>query len=377
LGRCRAAPIASHGGSSDKHGVEMRAARHRAFAPLLLALAAVLVAAPSAGARRDASRIPALALSWQAPTPADGKTYTTPAGSKLSVGFAVGTEGGAARIWASGLPAQAVLSAKPGMPATAQLNWTPNRAQIGTHAFVFAAGSERGTIATQPRTIFVQVVPASPPGIADVTPIGTDGVYRWAYIYRPTAARVRPTTSARVITRLKLFTLDSTVNLVLLVGRKLDGRGRLWYRVRLPILPNNSTGWVRADDLTTVRSVSTYLVIYRKLFTATLYRNGRPIFRTRVGVGKPYWPTPTGDFYIREILTGYGNPFYGPVSFGTSAHSSVLTDWEGGGGVVGIHGTNTPQILPGRVSHGCVRMKNGPVLRLYRLMQLGTPVAIR
>ena len=183
--------------------------------------------------------------------------------------------------------------------------------------------------------------------------------------------------SARVITRLKLYTLDSTVNLVLLVGRKLDARARLWYRVRLPILPNNSTGWVPAGDLTTVRSVSTYLVIYRKLFTATLYRNGRPIFRTRVGVGKPYWPTPTGDFYVREILTGYNDPFYGPVSFGTSGRSSVLTDWEGGGGVVGIHETNTPGILPGRVSHGCVRMKNSAVLRLHRLLPLGTPVAIR
>ena len=355
----------------------MRVGRHRVLGPVVGALVAVLAIAPSAGARHESARIPALALSWRAPTPADGSTYTVAAGSRLSVALAVGSEGGAARIWASGLPAQAVLSATTRSPASARLNWTPSKAQIGTHAFVFAAASERGSIATQPRTVFVQVVPATPPGIADEIPIGTDGIYRWAYVYRPAVARATPAMSARVITRLKVYTLDATVNLVLLVGHKLDGHGRLWYRVRLPILPNNSTGWVRADDLTTTRSVSTYLVIYRRLFTATLYRNGHPIFRTRVGVGKPYWPTPTGDFYIREILTGYGNPFYGPVSFGTSARSSVLTDWEGGGGVVGVHGTNAPQILPGRVSHGCVRMKNGPVVRLLHLMPLGTPVAIR
>jgi hypothetical protein len=355
----------------------MRAIRCRAFASLTAALATVFVIAPSAGARHEAPRIPALALAWQAPTPRDGQTYKVALGSTLSVGFAVGSEAGAARIWASGLPARAVLSAGQRKPATAQLNWTPRKAQIGTHAIVFAASSENGAIATRPRTIFVQVVPATPPGIADERPIGTDGVYRWAYIYSPTAARAKPSMSARVITRLKVYTLDSTVNLVLLVGQKRDARGRLWYRVRLPILPNNSTGWVLSDDLTTVRSVTTYLVIYRKLFMATLYRSGRPIFRTRVGVGKPYWPTPTGDFYVREILTGYGDPFYGPVSFGTSGRSSILTDWEGGGGVIGIHGTNAPQILPGRVSHGCVRMKNGPVLRLFHLMPLGTPVAIR
>jgi lipoprotein-anchoring transpeptidase ErfK/SrfK len=53
----------------------------------------------------------------------------------------------------------------------------------------------------------------------------------------------------------------------------------------------------------------------------------------------------------------------------------VLTDWPGGG-FIGIHGTNQPEILPGRVSHGCVRMPNPAVLRLARLMPLGTPVTI-
>jgi lipoprotein-anchoring transpeptidase ErfK/SrfK len=93
-------------------------------------------------------------------------------------------------------------------------------------------------------------------------------------------------------------------------------------------------------------------------------------------VGKPYWPTPAGDFYIREVMTGFDDPFYGPVAFGTSARSAVLTDWPGGG-VIGIHGTSIPQILPGRVSHGCVRMKNGPIRQLLRLMPIGTPLAIR
>jgi lipoprotein-anchoring transpeptidase ErfK/SrfK len=45
--------------------------------------------------------------------------------------------------------------------------------------------------------------------------------------------------------------------------------------------------------------------------------------------------------------------------------------------VIGIHGTDQPQILPGYVSHGCVRMRNSSVLRLRRLMPIGTPVAIR
>ena len=58
---------------------------------------------------------------------------------------------------------------------------------------------------------------------------------------------------------------------------------------------------------------------------------------------------------------------YGPVAFGTSARSPTLTDWPAGG-FVGIHGTDQPALLPGRVSHGCVRLRNPDILRLARLM---------
>ena len=66
---------------------------------------------------------------------------------------------------------------------------------------------------------------------------------------------------------------------------------------------------------------------------------------------------------------------YGPWAFGTSAYSS-LSDWPGGG-VVGVHGTNQPGLLPGRPSHGCIRVRNGDITRLVKLMRIGTPVLIR
>jgi lipoprotein-anchoring transpeptidase ErfK/SrfK len=100
------------------------------------------------------------------------------------------------------------------------------------------------------------------------------------------------------------------------------------------------------------------------------------VFHARVGVGKPSSPTPRGEFYVREVIRGFGDPFFGPVAFGISGRSAVLTDWPGGG-VVGIHGTSLPQLLPGRVSHGCIRLRNPDILRLARLMPLGTPVTIR
>ena len=99
------------------------------------------------------------------------------------------------------------------------------------------------------------------------------------------------------------------------------------------------------------------------------------VFSAPVGVGKPESPTPGGEFYVRNRLSGFGDPFYGPVAFGTSARSAVLTDWPAGG-FVGIHGTDRPDLLPGRVSHGCIRLRNADVLALGRLMPVGTPVRV-
>jgi lipoprotein-anchoring transpeptidase ErfK/SrfK len=63
------------------------------------------------------------------------------------------------------------------------------------------------------------------------------------------------------------------------------------------------------------------------------------------------------------------------VAFGTSARSAVLTDWPSGG-FIGIHGTDYPELIPGRISHGCIRMRNSDILRLGRLMPVGTPLTV-
>ncbi len=105
-----------------------------------------------------------------------------------------------------------------------------------------------------------------------------------------------------------------------------------------------------------------------------LERRGRTVLRARI-VGQGRWPTARGRFYVRNELRGFDSPVYGPVAFGTSARSAVLTDWPGGG-FIGIHGTNRPALLPGRVSHGCVRMRNRDIRRLARLMPVGTPLTV-
>jgi L,D-transpeptidase-like protein len=197
---------------------------------------------------------------------------------------------------------------------------------------------------------------------------------RWAPVLRPVQARSAPRMDAAPVGQLETLTPEGTANIVLAVGRR-NADGRLWVRVRLPVLPNNTTGWVPRDALGGYVEVRTHLVVDLGRLTATLLEHGRPIFRARIGIGQPRWPTPRGNFYIRNKLSGFDNAFYGPIAFGTSARSAVLTDWPAGG-FVGIHGTNRPEILPGRVSHGCIRLRNADILALARLMPVGTPVTI-
>jgi len=195
-------------------------------------------------------------------------------------------------------------------------------------------------------------------------------------VLRKAIVRVEPRETGRRIAVLETWTTDDTQNIVVVLTRREMSPGQTWYRVRLPILPNNSVGWVQARALGDLYTVHTHLYVDRGRFRATLKRDGVTVFRTIVGVGKSYWPTPRGEFYVRDKLTSFGSPVYGPVAFGTSARSAVLTDWPGGG-YVGVHGTDEPQILPGRVSHGCIRMPNASILRLARLMPVGTPLTIR
>jgi lipoprotein-anchoring transpeptidase ErfK/SrfK len=201
-------------------------------------------------------------------------------------------------------------------------------------------------------------------------------VAHWAGVMRRAVVRAKPGLASRVITTLPTGTPDHTQNIVLVLSRVDISPRQSWYRVRLPILPNNTIGFVQKRDLSALFKVDTHLYIYRSSFTAILKKNGRTVFKTRVGIGKSYWPTPRGEYYIRDKLTNFGSPFYGPVAFGTSARSPTLTDWPGGG-YVGVHGTNQPHLIPGQISHGCIRMKNPAIVALARLMKVGSPLTIR
>lgn len=159
---------------------------------------------------------------------------------------------------------------------------------------------------------------------------------------------------------------------VLLVRRTTPG----WLQVYLPERPNGSTGWVRRGDV--ALGVDPYrLRIDLRRHRLTLLRRGAVVDRAPIGVGQAVTPTPSGVYFLTELfrLTNPGGP-YGPYGFGLSAYSDVLHQFAGADGQIGIHGTNDPAGIGHNVSHGCIRMKNTEIVRLARLLPLGTRVDI-
>ena len=202
------------------------------------------------------------------------------------------------------------------------------------------------------------------------------GETTWAAVRRDVLARREPSPSAPAAVVLRAQTPEATTNIVPVLARHRTGRGELWVRVRLPALPNGTTGWVPRGALGAYGTARTRLVIDLAQRRATVLRDGRPVLRVPVGIGAPDAPTPRGEFVIRNRLTRFKSAFYGPIALGTSARSATLTDWPGGG-YIGIHGTNEPDLIPGAVSHGCIRLRNADMLRLARIVAVGSSLTIR
>lgn len=184
--------------------------------------------------------------------------------------------------------------------------------------------------------------------------------------------RAAPEAGADVVTTLAHPT-DRGVPLVFQV---LNGPVDGWLEVLLPIRPNGATGWIRADEVELTRNrYRIDLDVGRHRLT--LFRDDEVLLRTTVGIGTGATPTPIGDFYLTELLRP-PNPdgAYGPYAYGLSGFSETLDSFNGGPGIIGIHGTNEPELLGTDVSHGCVRVHNDVISEMATFLPLGTPVVI-
>jgi hypothetical protein len=154
-----------------------------------------------------------------------------------------------------------------------------------------------------------------------------------------------------------------------------DREGTTWFRVRLPIRPNGSIGWVRGDQVGT-RVLHERIVVDLSAHRLRRVASGRTSDDVSVAVGAPATPTAPGRFFVwARVPTGDPTGPYGVYVLGLSGFSDVITDWIGGGRMA-IHGTADPADRGHEVSHGCVRVYN-PQMRELTDVPMGTPVWIR
>jgi hypothetical protein len=198
----------------------------------------------------------------------------------------------------------------------------------------------------------------------------------WAHPVSRAYVRAAPDSRARRVARLHAKTEMGDPEVYLLLSEQTDDSGRTWVEIRVPGRPNGRTGWVRRAALGPTHANHTTLLVDKHRLTATLLVDGAPAWRAPIGIGAPRTPTPSGRFYVRELLKiKPATTSYGPYIFGTSGYAH-LSDFPAGG-IVGIHGTSQPSLIPGAPSHGCVRLRNADVRALARRLPIGAAIRIR
>ena len=151
-----------------------------------------------------------------------------------------------------------------------------------------------------------------------------------------------------------------------------------WLNVQVSRRPNERTAWIHSADVT-LRGVDNRIVVQRASHLLTVYKGTSSdiLFQAPVGNGADRTPTPLGNFFI-DIVIKVKNTHgaYGPYQLSVAGFSDVLQSFDGGVGQIAIHGTNHPELIPGYVSNGCVRMINDDILKVADLAPVGTPVSI-
>jgi hypothetical protein len=161
------------------------------------------------------------------------------------------------------------------------------------------------TVGLAAAVVLAAAAPAQAAKVERVSKLGKTSYF--AFVEKGGSARSAPKASAKTVAKLKTKSPEGTDDLVLVLDRttvKDEG----WLRVRLPVRPNGTTGWVPASSLSELQPVDTWLRINTKAFRITLVKKGKTVFSARDGVGQHQWPTPWGHFLIRANQDKYGGP---------------------------------------------------------------------
>jgi len=145
---------------------------------------------------------------------------------------------------------------------------------------------------------------------------------------------------------------------------------------RLPALGGIETFLPQPDPLTYV-----HLVI--KLSDRRVYVYERDQVKTSfpVAIGRAGWETPTGNYHVLQMLRNpaWQHPFTGevmPPGADNPLGSRWIGFWTDGTNFIGFHGTPNAESVGRPASHGCIRMYDQDVVKLFERVKIGTPVQV-
>ena len=173
-----------------------------------------------------------------------------------------------------------------------------------------------------------------------------------------------------------------------------------YLEVILPRLPNGSKAWILSKDVDIFYSDKKIVIDLSertaKVITskecsvfglsevplmACKNLNNKVLAEAPVAIGKDSSPTPLIDAVIdylweRSTSSVYFSQGYGDRIFGLNQHSEVLDNFGGKRPAIAIHSTSSPELIGGKVSNGCVRMKPEDIEIFLEHVTLGMKVQI-
>ena len=157
-------------------------------------------------------------------------------------------------------------------------------------------------------------------------------------------------------------------------------RGQIKVVILSELISTLLSGSISAQTRPKVQSVSEAkhsLVVSLPDRKMALLENGSVKKVYVVAVGKKLTPSPIGTF---TIVSRLNNPTYSHRGriVAPGPDNPVGTRWMGlSVKGYGIHGTNAPKSIGHAASHGCIRLRNRDVERLFTLVNVGDTVKIR
>lgn len=156
-----------------------------------------------------------------------------------------------------------------------------------------------------------------------------------------------------------------------------------WLEVALPARPNQTSGWVRADDVVVV-DLDARIELDVATTELVAWVGGEEVLRTQTSIGTDANRTPEGTYYITDVIPrdryrGALDPSIGEWAFGTSAYSEDLENFGCANcvPVIAIHTYLDPAAAGQRTTNGCVHLTGEQMAALAAVLPPATPFVVK